>query len=112
VDLYGVGATFYRLLTGEAPLERRSPGNRDYQAYRELLEDGEPPQSVRELVTGMHRPVSDLIDRWLSFDPAKRVPRGTPPQDVTRAARDELAALLPTLPEMTVGKVTARRWRR
>ena len=112
VDLYGVGATFYRLLTGEAPLERKSPRNRDYQAYRELLEDGEPPLSVHELVTGMPRPVSTLIDRWLSFDPAKRAPAGTSPQDVTRVARDELAALLPTLPEMTVGKVTARRWRR
>jgi hypothetical protein len=67
---------------------------------------------VHELVTGIPRPVSGLIDRWLSFDPARRVPAGTSPQDVTRVARDELAALLPTLPEMTVGKVTARRWRR
>jgi serine/threonine protein kinase len=108
-DLYSVGATFYWLLTGEAPLERDSPRSQDYQAYRELLERGRPPRPVRELVAGIPRPVSDLIDCWLRFDPAQRVPAGTPPGDVTRVARDELAVLLPALPETAVGRVTARR---
>jgi len=111
-DLYGVGATFYWLLTGEAPLQNEARGRYDLLEYRRLLVGGIRPQPVHELVPGVPRPLGALIDRWLSFYPADRVPRGTLMRDSLRAARDELDALRPLLPQMMVGQVTGRRRRR
>ena len=61
------------------------------------------------LVPGVPRELGLLINRWLSFDPADRVPQGTPVQDSIRVARTELDALRPALPNMTVGRITGRR---
>lgn len=80
--------------------------------YRKLLTSEVRPQPVHDLVTGVPRSLGALIDRWLSYDPGHRVPPGTPLADAIRAARDELATLRPLLPEMTVGRVTARKRRR
>jgi hypothetical protein len=111
-DLYGVGATFYWLLTGEAPLQYEATEEPDLVGYRKLLIDGVRPQPVHKLIPGIPRPLGLLIDRWLSFDPSGRVPQGTPMVDSLRVARGQLNALLPTLPDMTVGRVTSRRRRR
>ena len=109
--MYGVGATFYWLLTGEAPLQHEADEPHDLVEYRRLHLDGVRPQSTHELVTGIPRPLSVLIDSWLSFDPDRRVPEGTPMADSLRVARDQLSALRPLPPEMRVGRVTARRRR-
>jgi hypothetical protein len=111
-DLYGVGATFYWLLTGEAPLQHDAREGHDLVEYRKLHLDGVRPQQVHELVTGIPRSLSVLIDNWLSFDPDRRVPPGTSMADSLRVARDQLSALRPLLHDMTVGRVTARRRRR
>lgn len=111
-DLYGVGATFYWLLTGEAPLQHAASRRYDLLEYRKLLVSGMSPQPVHELVPGIPRRLSALIDRWLSYDPSLRVPPGTPMAESLRAARDELSALRADLPSMMVGRVTTRRRRR
>jgi hypothetical protein len=108
-DLFGVGATFYCLLTGAAPLQREARQLRaatDLYGYRQMLIDGYRPPPAHELVPQVPEPLSRLIDDWLSMDPALRVPLETPAKDVPRVARDQLAALLPTLPEVNVGSVT------
>jgi serine/threonine protein kinase len=111
-DLYGVGATFYWLLTGEAPLQHEATEESDFVGYRNLLLKGVRAQPVHKLVPGIPRPLGMLIDRWLSFEPGKRVPTGTPMVDSLRVAREQLNALRPALPDMTVGRVTSRRHRR
>lgn len=113
-DLYGVGATFYWLLTGEAPLQRqiRAEADLDFAGYRELLKKKARPKPVRRLVKDIPRPVSNLIDCWLSLDPARRVPRRTPMNGSLQAARAELLALMPSLPPVPVGQVTVRRRKR
>jgi hypothetical protein len=110
-DLYGVGAVFYFLLTGEAPLERqiRSEADRDFAGYRELLKKKARPEPVHRLVPNVPRPVSKLIDRWLSLDPTRRVPRRTPKNGALQVARAELLALMPSLHSVAVGQVTVRR---
>ncbi|HEY1823606.1 MAG TPA: DUF4407 domain-containing protein [Trebonia sp.] len=108
-DLYGVGATFYWLLTGEAPLQHDARGGEDPFGYRSLIMAGVRPQRVHELVLGVPLDLSELIDRWLSVNPADRVPEGTPVRDSIRMARGQLDVLLPGLPDMTVGRVSGRR---
>jgi serine/threonine protein kinase len=110
-DLYGVGATFYWLLTGEAPLQYEAGeagAGFDLMAYRQLLKDRVHPQPVHELLPQVPQSLSVLIDRWLSLDPARRVSPETPAADIPRVARDELAALLRMLPDITVGRVRRR----
>jgi hypothetical protein len=109
-DLYGVGALFYWLLTGEPPLWQDAGENGDDPfGYRSLILAGVRPQRVDELVPGVPRELGLLINRWLSFDPADRVPQGTPVRESIRVARTELDALRPALPNITVGRITGRR---
>lgn len=108
-DLFAVGATFYCLLTGAAPLQRearRARAATDLYGYRQLLIDGLRPPPVHQLVPQVPRSLSLLIESWLNIDSSLRVPAETPPADVPRVARDQLAALLPSLPEVSVGSVT------
>ena len=108
-DLYGVGALFYWLITGEPPLRWAAGENAaDMYTFIQLIVRGVRPQLVHELVTGVPTQLGQLIDRWLSYTPADRVPPGTPLDRTFHAARDELAALKP-IPAMTVGAVTGRR---
>jgi len=112
-DLYSVGATFYWLIANEAPLWYDAGDEHDPVTYRSLLADGVRPQPVHELVIGVPRALSTLIDRWLSFDPADRVPPIAPCGATLQAARRELAALRANVPAaMSVGQVTGRRRRR
>lgn len=115
-DLYGVGATFYWMLVGEAPLQfeaQASGGGIALETYRDLILSGVRPRLAHELVAGvLDRELSLLIDRWLSYTPSDRAPAGTPITDSLRAARDELATLLPSLSAANVGlRPTLRRHR-
>jgi len=110
-DLYSVGATFYWLITGEAPL-RHETGDVDLLTYRYALTDGIRPQPAHELVRGLPQMLSTMIDRWLNFDPASRVPPETPLRSSLHVARGELDALWWQLPEMKVGQVTGTRRKR
>ncbi len=112
-DLYGVGAVFYWLITNEPPLRwdatKDAKDAADLFTFTQLIVRGVRPQPVHELVPGVPPQLGQLIDQWLSYDPAGRVAQGTPPDQVLRAARDELAALKPITPAMTVGMVSGRR---
>lgn len=112
-DLYGVGATFYWLLAGEAPYQYEAQAYGDarrLETYMDLLEDQFRPQPVHELVRGVPAELSLLIDRWMSFNPADRMPPSSPKLEAARMAREQLRAL--QLPDMIVGQVTGRRRRR
>ena len=111
-DLYGVGATFYRLITGKAPFQyevERDGGNNPLEVYLRLLFRGDSPQPVHELVTGVPQALGELIKRWMSFEPERRVPHGIPRTQAAHVAREELRALRPQLPDMIIGRVTGRR---
>lgn len=109
-DLYGVGALFYWLLTGEPPLwQDAGEDGDDPFGYRNLILSGTRPQPADELVPGVPKELGRLLNRWLSFDPADRVPQGTPVRDSIRVARAELDALRPGLPGVIVGRVVGRR---
>ena len=111
-DLYGVGATFYRLITGKAPFRyevEEDGGDNPLEVYLRLLFQGFSPQPVHELVTGVPPELGTLIERWMSFDPDLRVPPGVPRTRAAHVAREELRALRPTLPDLIVGRVTGHR---
>jgi len=108
-DLYGVGATFYWLITGEPPLLRQvsdSDGQNQSAEYFRLLREGKRPKPVHDLVPAVPRELSDLISRWLNIKPADRILPGTEAKNGLRAARDELGKLLRDLPAIPVGRVT------
>ncbi len=111
-DLYGVGAVFYWLITNEPPLQYDAGPDADMFTFMNLIVQGSRPQPVHELVRGVPEALGELIDHWLSYDPAARVPAGTPSDSMIRVARDELGGLWPQLPVMTVGAVTGRRRKR
>jgi hypothetical protein len=108
-DLFGVGAVFYWLITGEPPLRWDAGEKADMYTYAELIVQGVRPQQVHELVPGVPAQLSQLIDSWLSYDPAGRVPSGTMPEQALHQARDQLAAMAQHIPPIAVGMVTGRR---
>ncbi len=102
-DLYGVGAVFYWLVAGEAPLQRDVGKRADLFAVHQLISTGARPRRVDELLAGVPAEIGELIDMWLSYEPERRVPAGTSPSESLSVARRQLNALRDRLPVMTVG---------
>ena len=65
-DVWGIGATFYKMLTGEYPLD--FPENRDPMEV--LLRDEATP--IRRRAASIPKAVADVIDRALLSDTSKR----------------------------------------
>jgi response regulator RpfG family c-di-GMP phosphodiesterase len=96
-DVYGLGATLFWLLTGEAPY----PFTRSVSAALRALQR-EPPRRVRALRPEVPAALDDLVARMLDRNPAQRPPLPlavmnslTPfllPQPAALAARQETAS--------------------
>ena len=65
-DVYSLGVTMYRLLTGEVPFTDASP----VLFLKEVLET--PPRPPRELVPGLPPDVEAIVLKCLAKDPAQR----------------------------------------
>jgi serine/threonine protein kinase len=84
-DLFSLGVLLYELVTGTSPF---AAANRVQTLLRVLHHD---PPPVRDVVIGVPRELSDLIDELLDKDPARR------PDDAV-AVRDRLRALEDSAP--------------
>ncbi|NBB91884.1 MAG: tetratricopeptide repeat protein [Gammaproteobacteria bacterium] len=69
-DLYALGATLYRVLTGNAPVAAE-----DWGALRAFHESGRAPHSADR--SGLDRRIARLIDGLMERDPADRMRLGT-----------------------------------
>ncbi|MGI8333749.1 DUF4407 domain-containing protein [Actinomadura scrupuli] len=107
-DLYGVGAVFYWLVTGEAPMERKLGERADYYGLQQLMHANVRPPRVDALVSKVPAEIGALVDRWLSYVPDHRIPVGTPVVQSLVQARDELYTLLPRIPAIDVGTADDR----
>ena len=80
-DVYGLGAIFYAMLTGQAPREdiavreqiavTKDLGER-LRIYRQWVQRAPKPDKHRG-VTGMDRHLAEILDRCLEADPAPRL---------------------------------------
>jgi serine/threonine-protein kinase len=77
VDIYSMGATFYRVLTGRTLFQAQS------QQEILLKQVQEPPEPIREVESSIPKPLAEIIDRMLEKDPRERY----------RSARDFVAEL-------------------
>ena len=75
-DLYSLGATAYRLLSGRTPFE----GKDTKEIVRQVL--AAEPRPVREVAPGVDAGLAQVVDRLLKKDPAQR-PQGA--ADLLRA---------------------------
>jgi serine/threonine-protein kinase len=83
-DLYAVGATMFRLLTGRRVHEA------DTEAERFVKVVSEPAPPLASVAKGVPAHVCTVVDRALSFDRERRYPDATTMQaDVRAAARGE-----------------------
>jgi hypothetical protein len=81
-DVYGLGAIFYAMVTGRPPHEdarfRNEVGNtlelsHRLRRYRDWIQQAPRPVAHRS-VPGVDRRLSEVIDRCLEVDPARRPP--------------------------------------
>jgi serine/threonine-protein kinase len=82
-DLYGVAALAYWLLTGLAPLRRELETtvgtDADLLQVRHLMQAGIRPERADHLTPDVPEHLGRLIDQWLSYTPADRIPHGMDP---------------------------------
>ncbi|PRX59050.1 protein kinase-like protein [Nonomuraea fuscirosea] len=82
-DLYGVGALAYWLLTGLAPLRRELETavgtDADLLQVYHLMQAGTRPERTDHLTPDVPEQLGRLIDQWLSYTPADRIPHGMNP---------------------------------
>jgi eukaryotic-like serine/threonine-protein kinase len=73
-DVYGVGAVFYELLTGEWPYEQELHQSREKKTLEERYPQisGNPPRAPHELNRDIPPDLSKIVLRCLEFDPARR----------------------------------------
>ncbi|MGN9784767.1 protein kinase domain-containing protein [Nonomuraea sp. ZG12] len=94
-DLYGVGALAYWLLTGMAPLRRETEacadGDTDLLRVHRLMQAGTRPERADRLIPAVPEPLGRLIDQWLSYAPADRIPHRLDPAAALSWARAALA---------------------
>ena len=92
-DVYGVGATMFRMLVGEAPHRAGS----DVELMMKVL--SEPAPRLASVVGSVRADVARIVDRALAYDRDARFPDALAMQTAVRAARNqpsaELAAPLP-----------------
>jgi serine/threonine-protein kinase len=91
-DLYGAGALAYWLLTGLAPLRREleSGADADLREVRHLMRTGTRPARADQLAPHAPEALGRLIDQWLSYVPADRIPPGLSPSAALGWARTAL----------------------
>jgi serine/threonine-protein kinase len=82
-DLYGVGALAYWLVTGLAPLRRELETavgtDADLLQVYHLMQAGTRPERADHLTPDVPEQLGRLIDQWLSYTPADRIPHGMNP---------------------------------
>src|SRR5262249_22800959 len=67
VDIYGVGATLFGLLTGEPLYRHARPVGAALRAFKK-----EPPRRLRQLRRDVPEGLDSLVDRMLARDPRQR----------------------------------------
>jgi hypothetical protein len=87
-----VGALAYWLLTGMAPLRREvgTDTDDDILQVRRLMAAGIRPERADRLAPDVPERLGRLIDQWLSYEQADRVPEGLEPSDALGWAREAL----------------------
>ncbi len=73
-DVYGLGAVFYELLTGEWPYEKELRQSKKKRNLKERYPQtsGSPPPPPQELNPEVSAELSDIVLRCLAFDPGRR----------------------------------------
>ncbi|MEV5503603.1 serine/threonine-protein kinase [Nonomuraea fuscirosea] len=96
-DLYGVGALAYWLLTGLAPLRRELETtvgtNADLLQVRHQMQAGTCPERADHLTPDVPDHLGRLIDQWLSYTPADRIPHKMDPTTALDWVRTVLGSL-------------------
>jgi serine/threonine-protein kinase len=103
-DLYGVGATMFRMLVGRPPHQAGS----DVELMMKVL--SEPAPRLASVIDSPRADVAGIVDRALAFDRDARFPDARAMNDEVRAARKtpspEVAAPVSPAPQDSIATVT------